>query len=80
MSLHKSLSVATIVVVLLWIVFAALPGPVFDRYHRVTGRTLPGGFDPVPVFHQTRDELSFRGALCSAQPGWSHQLHSACVL
>ena len=80
MSFQKLFGIVTLVLVLVWIAFAALPGPVFDRYHHVTGAPSPGGFDPVPVFDRTRDEESFRGASCSAQAAWSHQLHRACTL
>jgi hypothetical protein len=76
----KVLNVILIVAVLLLALFAALPGPMFSRYHRAAGPTTPGGFDPVPVFNQIRAELSFRGAHCGAQQDRSPQLHRPCVL
>ena len=66
MTANKLLSALVIVVCALWIIVALAGGIHFDRYHHLSGRTSPGGFDPVPVFHQTEAELSFREAHCDA--------------
>ena len=74
MTANKLLSALVFVACALWIIVAFAGGIHFDRYHHLSGRTTPGGFDPVPVFHQTEAELSFRGAHCEAATVQRHQL------
>ncbi len=74
MNAHKLLSALVFVACAVWIIFAFAGGIRFDRYHHLSGRAKPGGFDPVPVFHQTEAELSFRGAHCGAATVQGHQL------